>query len=263
MASIQDFLSNFNLFGSTPSIYQGLLTPQEQQGLQKQANIGGLLGSVSALAQGMSPQGYRRSPLQNVLTSLAAGYGAAGQTYESGINQLLAAQKFKQTQSELARSQQAREAIEKVIQTPEVANNPTLVAYFRANPDKALERYFNIQEARAARGMPSVTTPAAPAVPVSKYTTPAATVEEANRRIEESVAAPNRPALAPVEVTGAPSKRAQQLKEAEAAQAYYSGIGDVAKAKEFRQEAADIVNLMRQEELATSVPTALSNVHPM
>ena len=256
--AIQDILSEFNLFGSTPAIYKGLLTTEEQAGLQKQANLGGLLGFGAALAQGMSPQGYRRSALQNILSAAGAGFQGAGQTYESGINQLLSAQKYKQTQSELARQQQAREAIEKVIQTPEVAGNPTLVAYFRANPDKALERYFNIQEARAARGMPSVTTPAAP---VSKYKTPAATDAEAWRRMEESAIAP--PKLAPVAVTGEPSKRAQQLKEAEAAQAYYSGIGDVTKAKEFRQEAADIVNLMRQEELATSVPTTLSNVHPM
>lgn len=260
MASIQDFLSNFNLFGSTPTIYQGLLTPQEQQGLQKQANIGGLLGSISALAQGMSPQGYRRSPLQNVLTSLAAGYGAAGQTYESGINQLLSAQKFKQTQSELARQQQAREAIEKVIQTPEVANNPALVAYFRANPDKALERFVNIEEAKAARGMaPAV--PAAPAVPVSKYTTPAATDEEAWRRMEESAAAPVTEKLAPIEVTS--SRFQRQLEEADAAQKYWSRTGNAEKAKAAREEAESLRNLMRQEELALSVPKTLVNVHPM
>lgn len=259
MASIQDFLSNFNLFGSTPTIYQGLLTPQEQQGLQKQANIGGLLGSISALAQGMSPQGYRRSPLQNVLTSLAAGYGAAGQTYEAGINQLLAAQKYKQTQSELVRSQQAREAMEKVLQIPEIANNPTMVAYFRANPDKALERFVNIEEAKAARGM-APTVPAVPAAPVSKYTTPAATDEEAWRRMEESAVAPVTEKLAPIEVTS--SRFQRQLDEAQAAQAYWSRQGNAAKAKEAREEAESLRNLIRQEELALSVPKTLANVHP-
>lgn len=261
--AIEDFLSNFNLFGSAPSIYQGLLTPQEQQGLEKRANIGGLLGSLGALAEGMSPQGYRRSPLQNVLTSLAAGYGAAGQTYESGINQLLAAQKFKQTQSELARSQQAREAIEKVIQTPEIANNPALVAYFRANPDKALERFVNIEEAKAARGMaPAIpAAPAAPAIPVSKYTTPAATDEEAWRRMEESAVAPATERLAPTEVTS--SRFQRQLEEADAAQKYWSRTGNAEKAKAAREEAESLRNLIRQEELALSVPQVLANVHPM
>ena len=260
MASIQDFLSNFNLFGSTPTIYQGLLTPQEQQGLQKQANIGGLLGFGAALAQGMSPQGYRRSALQNILSAAGAGYGAAGQTYESGINQLLSAQKFKQTQSELARQQQAREAMEKVLQIPEIANNPTMVAYFRANPDKALERFVNIEEAKAARGM-TTTVPAVPAAPVSKYTTPAATDEEAWRRMEESAAAPPKEALAPVEVTS--SRFQRQLEEADAAQKYWSRTGNAEKAKAAREEAESLRNLMRQEELALSVPKTLVNVHPM
>jgi hypothetical protein len=256
---IQDILSNFNLFGTTPEIYKGLLTTEEQAGLQKRANIGGLLGFAGALAQGMSPQGYRRSALQNILSAAGAGYGAAGQTYESGIGQLAAVQKYKQTQSELARSQQAREAMEKVIQTPEIANNPTMVAYFRANPEKALERFVNIEEAKAARGM--TTTPAVPAAPVSKYTTPAATDEEAWRRMEESAVAPATERLAPTEVTG--SRYQQQLKESEAAQAYWSRQGNAEKAKAAREEADSVRNLMRQEELALSVPKTLSNVHPM
>ena len=255
---IQDILSNFNLFGTTPEIYKGLLTTEEQAGLQKRANIGGLLGFAGALAQGMSPQGYRRSALQNILSAAGAGYGAAGQTYESGIGQLAAVQKYKQTQSELARSQQAREAMEKVIQTPEIANNPALVAYFRANPEKALERFVNIEEAKAARGM--TTTPAVPAAPVNKYTTPAATDEEAWRRMEESAVAPATERLAPTEVTS--SRFQRQLDEAQAAQAYYSRIGNAAKAKESREEAESLRNLIRQEELALSVPKTLANVHP-
>lgn len=257
---IQDILSNFNLFGSTPEIYKGLLTTEEQAGLQKRANVGGLLGFAGALAQGMTPQAYRRSATQNILTALGAGFGAAGQTYESGIGQLAAVQKYKQTQSELARSQQAREAMEKVIQIPEIANNPAMVAYFRANPDKALERFVNIEEAKAARGM-TPTVPAVPTAPVSKYTTPAATDEEAWRRMEETAAAPATERLAPTEVTS--SRFQRQLDEAQAAQAYYSRIGNAVKAKESREEAESLRNLIRQEELATSVPKTLANVHPM
>lgn len=260
--AIEDYLPSLpNFFGSTPEIYKGLLTTDEQAGLQKRANLGGLLGFAGALAQGMSPQGYRRSALQNILSAAGAGFGAAGQTYESGIGQLAAVQKYKQTQSELARSQQAREAMEKVLQIPEIANNPTMVAYFRANPDKALERFVNIEEAKAARGM--TTTPAVPAAPVSKYTTPAATDEEAWRRMEETAAAPVKEPLAPVEVIGTPSKYGQQLREAEAAQAYWSRQGNAAKAKDAREEADSVRNLIRQEELATSVPATLANVHPM
>ena len=150
--------------------------------------------------------------------------------------------------------------MEKVIQIPEIANNPAMVAYFRANPDKALERLVNIEEAKAARGMvPAV--PTVPAAPVSKYTTPAATDEEAWRRMEESAVAPATERLAPTEVTS--SRFQRQLDEAQAAQAYYSRIGNAVKAKESREEAESLRNLIRQEELALSVPKTLANVHPM
>ena len=80
MATIQDFLSKLP-FASTPEIYQGLLKPEQAAALERRANIGGLLGFAGALAQGMSPQGYRRSALQNILTAAGAGFGGAGQTY--------------------------------------------------------------------------------------------------------------------------------------------------------------------------------------
>jgi len=150
--------------------------------------------------------------------------------------------------------------MEKVLQIPEIANNPTMVAYFRANPDKALERFVNIEEAKAARGM-TPTVPAVPAVPVSKYTTPAATDEEAWRRMEETAAAPATERLAPIEVTS--SRFQRQLEEADAAQKYWSRQGNAAKAKDAREEADSLRNLIRQEELAMSVPKTLSNVHPM
>lgn len=130
--AIEDYIPN--IFGSTPQAYQGLLTPQQSQALERRANIGGLLGSLSALAQGMSPQGFYRSPLQNVLTSLAAGYGAAGQTYESGIGQIANLQKLQQSQAQI-------EAINQLLKDPAVANDPMMVAYIRANPAEAI-KYF-------------------------------------------------------------------------------------------------------------------------
>ena len=61
-----------NIFGTTPEAYRGLLTPEQSAGLEKRANLGGLLGFAGALAQGMSPQGYRRSALQNILSAAGA-----------------------------------------------------------------------------------------------------------------------------------------------------------------------------------------------
>jgi len=97
--AIEDYL---NFFGGTPTMYQGLLTdPKDRTALERRANIGGLLSAAGALAQGMSPQGYRRSPLQNVLTALGAGFQGAGQTYESGINQMANVMKLQQSQRQL------------------------------------------------------------------------------------------------------------------------------------------------------------------
>jgi len=235
--AIEDYVPN--IFGGVPVGYEGLLGAEQSAALQKRSNLAGLLGFGAALAQGMGAGGARRSALQNVLTAAAQGFSGAGQTYEAGIGQMINAQKIKQTQSDLARQQQAREAVEKVIKTPEVANNPTMVAYFRANPDKALERYINIEEGRLARGI--TTRPeAAPTIPPADLM---------GMKPEGT------------EVIG--SRYQQQLKEAEAAQAYFSRTGNTERAKAAREEADSLRNLMRQEELAGSVPKSLANVHPM
>lgn len=97
--AITDYIPN--IFGSTPEAYRGLLTPEQSAGLEKRANLAGLLGFAGALAQGMSPQGYRRSPLQNILTAAGAGFGGAGQTYEAGLGQISNAMKLAQAQRQL------------------------------------------------------------------------------------------------------------------------------------------------------------------
>jgi len=107
--AIEDFLPP--IFTGTPSMYQGLLTdPKDRIALERRANLGGLLSAGAALAQGMSPQGYRRSALQNVLTALAAGYGGAAQTYESGINQMANVMKLQQSKRQLEGLQKLAEA---------------------------------------------------------------------------------------------------------------------------------------------------------
>lgn len=147
--AIEDYIPN--IFGSTPQAYQGLLTPQQSSALERRANIGGLLGSLSALAQGMSPQGYSRSPLQNIITALGAGYGAAGQTYESGISQLANLQKLQQSQAQI-------DAINQLIQRPEIANDPMMVAYIRANPGEAIKYFAEMAPIqRAITGTPTPT----------------------------------------------------------------------------------------------------------
>jgi hypothetical protein len=183
--AIEDYL---NFFGGTPTMYQGLLNPQDQAALQKRANLGGLLSAAGALAQGMSPQGYSRSPLQNVLTALGAGFAGAGQTYESGINQMANVQKLQQSQAQI-------QAINQLLQDPRIAKDPMMVAYIRANPAEAIKYFAEmapLQQAIAGTApVPAVSTQPAPAVPVPAA--PAITTEGA---------APNASALPPVTVTG-------------------------------------------------------------
>lgn len=129
--AIEDILSKLpNVFVSTPEAYRGLLMPEKASALERRANIGGLLGFGAALAQGMSPQGYRRSALQNVLTALGAGYGAAGQTYEAGINQLANLQKLQQSQAQI-------EAVNQVLNDPNV--DPQIKALIRINPQEGIK----------------------------------------------------------------------------------------------------------------------------
>jgi hypothetical protein len=169
--AITDYIPN--IFGSTPEAYRGLLDAPEQAALEKRANIGGLLGSLSALSQGMSPQGYRRSPLQNILTSLAAGYGAAGQTYESGLNQISNVMKLAQAKRQISGLAAMRKA------------HPDLAYLADVSPDEFV-RQVSARERAKMYGLtptsvvpspaPNVVPSAAPAVVEPRVAEPAAPV---------------------------------------------------------------------------------------
>jgi hypothetical protein len=149
--AITDYIPN--IFGSTPEAYRGLLDAPEQAALEKRANIGGLLGSLSALSQGMSPQGYRRSPLQNVLTSLAAGYGAAGQTYEAGLNQISNVMKLAQAKRQISGLAALRKA------------HPDLAYLADVSPDEFVRQVSARERAKMYGLTPDAAAPVAPAEP--------------------------------------------------------------------------------------------------
>jgi hypothetical protein len=161
--AIEDYIPN--IFGGAPTMYQGLLTdPKDRIALERRANLGGLLGAVGTLAQGMSPQGAPRSALQNVLTALGAGFQGAGQTYESSINQMANVQKLQQSQAQI-------QAINQLLQDPRVASDPMMVAYIRANPAEAIKYFAEMAPLQQAlTGAPSAAPSAAPvpAVPVAQ-----------------------------------------------------------------------------------------------
>jgi hypothetical protein len=98
--AIEDYIPN--IFGGVPTGYQGLLGQEQASALSKRANLAGLLGFGSALAQGMSPQGYRRSAFENILSAASAGFGGAGQAYESGLKNIISQQQLALQQRQVA-----------------------------------------------------------------------------------------------------------------------------------------------------------------
>jgi hypothetical protein len=169
--AIGDYLSylnptNYNVFGVENPTYSGLLSPEQTTGLKNQSNIAGLLGAAAALAQGMSKQGPRRSGLQNVIGALGAGYGAAGQQYQVGIQQMDNAQKLAQMRLQMNQTAATQQAVENLINTyPSIKNDPLKITYLRANPAEALKLYSEllpIQEAARGTTVPQPSTAVAP-----------------------------------------------------------------------------------------------------
>lgn len=144
--AIGDYLSylnptNYNVFGVENPNYSGLLDTEQSKALSQRSNIAGLLGAAAALAQGMSKQGPRRSGVQNVLSALGAGYGASGQAYQGGIEQMANAQKLAQLKLQMEQNAQTQQAINNLLQDPAIASDPSAVAYIRSNPADAIKQY--------------------------------------------------------------------------------------------------------------------------
>jgi len=132
-------LEDLTPFGTLPSAYQGLLSTEDTAALQKKAQIQGLLGAGLALAKGMSAYGPPRSALQNIIGSVAGGFESAGGAYEGGLKQAMNAQDIRQKQIQIQQADLLRKQVENVMRTPEVANNPSLVALLRADPKEGLK----------------------------------------------------------------------------------------------------------------------------
>lgn len=133
-------------FGTAPKFYEGLLGVEDTAALQKRAQIQGLLGAGLALAKGMSAYGPPRSALQNILGSVASGFESAGGAYQQGLQNYQTQQQIQQAQLQrdqlkLQRDQALalQQDVQKVMRTPEVANNPSLVALLRADPKEGLK----------------------------------------------------------------------------------------------------------------------------
>lgn len=137
--AIGDYIPN--VFGANPSMYEGLLGAEDAANLTKQSNVAGLLGAAATLATGMGGQGPRRSALQNILGSLAAGYGTAGQAYGAGIEQMANAQKLAQMKIQMQQQALTQQAVNQALQDPRIANDPTLRAALLTDPSGFLKSW--------------------------------------------------------------------------------------------------------------------------
>ncbi len=173
--ALSDYIPN--LFGQAPATYQGLLgmglvTPEQVEATQKQANVQGLLGAALTLAQGMSAVGNRRSAAENIINALGGGFQAAGGAYQQGIQNIAQQQQMSKAildqQNALMQRQQTiaqQKAIENALQDPRIARDPVLSAYIRSNPNEALKMLSEVLPLQQAAGVaPSVAPSGAPSV---------------------------------------------------------------------------------------------------
>lgn len=199
------------IFAAQNPMYEGLLGTEDAAALSQRSNIAGLLGAAATLATGMGSQGARRSPLQNILGALAAGYGTSGQAYQAGIEQMANAQKLAQARLESAKLIQANKAVDELVsKDPRIANDPLKVAYFRANPSEALKLYSETLPLEAAaqklKPTPQPTAQPQAAIPQAAPTQSATTADSiASQYIQE--------ALPPVTVTAAAGRGPQLISQ--------------------------------------------------
>lgn len=169
--ALSDYIPN--VFGQQNPMYEGLLGPQDAATLSQQSNIAGLLGTAAALAAGMGSQGHRRSATQNILSALGAGYGASGQAYQGGIEQMANAQKLAQMRLQMQQNAATQQAVNAVLQDPRFANDPTMKAALLADPQGFLKMWAENAPIQAAiSGAPT-------AIPAAAATEPTAQPEGA------------------------------------------------------------------------------------
>lgn len=136
-------LNDLNIFSAVPQYYEGLLGAQETEALRNRANTQGLLGAAIGLLGGMGTRGT--SAAQNIAAGLAGGLQSSQGAVQQGITnfsqaQQLAQARLAQEQAKIGYEQAAllRQDVAKVMQMPEVASNPALVALLRSDPAKGL-----------------------------------------------------------------------------------------------------------------------------
>ncbi len=183
MATLQDL----NIFSTVPTYYEGLLGPEETKALQSRANTQGLLGAAIGLLGGMGTRGTTAS--QNIAAALGGGLQSSQGAVQQGITNYSQAQQLAQTrlaqeQARIGYEQAAllRADVAKVMQMPEVASNPALVALLRSDPAKGLA-WINENMAVMKAYEPQAAQPAPQSGVAAQSTLPGVTPEGGTKQL--------------------------------------------------------------------------------
>ena len=125
-----------NIFGTVPNYYEGLLGPAETQAIQKRSTQQGLLGAAISLLGGMGTRGTTAA--QNIAGALGGGIQASQGAIQQGLTNYQMQQQLAQAKVAQEQAASLRADVAKVMQMPEVRNNPALIASLRADPAKTL-----------------------------------------------------------------------------------------------------------------------------
>jgi hypothetical protein len=291
-SGLMDYIPN--VFGGVPAGFEGLLGAEQAQQISQRSNIAGLLGAAAALAQGMGSQGPRRSAVQNIIGALGAGYGTAGQVAQQGLQNIGLQYEIAQKQLSQGQALQKQQAINQLMQMPEVTNDPAMKAWIFANPDKALEMFvkrrnmqqFLDREAQLQPAAPQVSPEVAaykdqmapytvsaganvvpmvepmrePTQPLAAGTVETAPVPDISGQFER-LPAPQVPRPTPTKVA---HPLDAEIRKAEALTKYYYGEGnDSTVAKQYEAYAGNLRDRKKQDLLATNVRESLGNINPL
>ena len=211
-------LNDLNIFSAVPSYYEGLLGAQETEALRNRANTQGLLGAAIGLLGGMGTRGT--SAAQNIAAALGGGLQSSQGAVQQGITnfsqaQQLAQARLAQEQAKIGYEQAAllRADVAKVMQMPEVASNPALVALLRSDPAKGLA-WINENMAVMKAYEPQAAQPAP--LPVSQQVSPPLQAEgnvlppvTVTAKVSPLQTQKDRLLMANQRLTGLPGKTAQ------------------------------------------------------
>jgi hypothetical protein len=142
-----------DIFGSAlgttpPSYMEGLLGAQQTEDLRKRSIGSGLVNALVGYAAMPKNQNLG---LGRILAGTAqAGIKGAQSVYDTAMQDYQTQAKIAEMKRQQEQQMSARDAVDKLLQDPKVANDPMAVAFIKSNPMEALKLYATPRERKTA-----------------------------------------------------------------------------------------------------------------